>query len=76
MTTLVGITIRWALRFLKQIGTQDEPGCNSLYIVVGTMEAGQLGAPCWLGKHHVDPHTVPPDICVAMYMDGPKVEEW
>ena len=29
------------------------------------------GAQCWLGKH-VDPHTVPSDICVAMNIDGPK----
>ena len=44
-TTLVGITMGWALRFLRQIGTQEEPGCNSPYVVVGTMEVGSWG-PC------------------------------
>ena len=43
MTSLVGITKGWALRFLKQIGTQEEPGCNTPYVAVGTMEVGSWG---------------------------------
>ena len=38
-TTLAGITMRWACRFLKQMGTQEDPGCNSPHVVVSTMEA-------------------------------------
>ena len=39
-TSLMGIMMGWALRFLKQIGTWEEPGCNSLYVAVKTMEVG------------------------------------
>ena len=34
-----------ALRFLRQIGTWEEPRCNSPYVAVGIMEAGNWG-PC------------------------------
>ena len=40
MTILAGITMGCALRFLKQIGTQEESGCNSPYVAVSTMEPG------------------------------------
>ena len=43
MTTLVGITMEWAFRFLKETDTREEPGCNSWYVVVGTMKAGKWG---------------------------------
>ena len=42
-TTLMAIMMGWALRFLKQIGTWEDPGCNSLYVVVGTTEVGIWG---------------------------------
>ena len=45
MLTLMGITIGWRLRFLRQAGTQEEPGCNSPYMMVSTMEVGSVG-PC------------------------------
>ena len=42
-TTLAGITIGQALRFLRPIGIWEEPGVTP-YVVVSTMEAGSLGA--------------------------------
>ena len=38
--TLAGITMGWVLRFLKQISTQEELGCNAPYVAVGTVGAG------------------------------------
>ena len=68
--TLVGTSMGWALRFLRQIGTQEEPGSNS---VCGSQyhRGRQLEASCWLSKH-MDPPTVSPDACTAMYVNGPK----
>ena len=37
---LVGTTMGQALRFLGQIGTWEEPGCNPPYMAVGTTEVG------------------------------------
>ena len=48
MMTLVGTTMEWAPSFLKQISTQEEPGCNSLYVVAGTMKACSWGP--WAGS--------------------------
>ena len=70
-TTFVWITMGQALRFLRQIGTWQEPGCNSPYLAVSTTEVGSWGASCWLSKH-MDPCTVPLHICVAVNIDGPK----
>ena len=42
------------------------PICSGQY-----HRSGQLGALCWLGEH-VDLHTMPSDVCIAMYIDGPK----
>ena len=43
--TLAGIINGWALRFLKQIGTLGELGCNSLYMVVSITEVANW-EPC------------------------------
>ena len=40
LTTLAGTTIGQAPRFPRQIGTWEDPWCNSPYMVAGTMEAG------------------------------------
>ena len=55
-----------ALRFLRQIGTQVKHGCNS-----HTYWSVPWKQPCCLGKY-MDSHTMPSDVCVAMYIDGPK----
>ena len=38
-----GTSMGWALRFLRQIGTQEDLGCNSPYVAVGTTEVGNWG---------------------------------
>ena len=40
---LVGTSMEWALRYLRQIGTQKDSRCNSSYVSVGTMEVGSWG---------------------------------
>ena len=57
--------------FLKQFGTQEELGCNSPYMAVSTMEVGNW-EPCAGSDQHMDPHTVPSDVCLAMNVYGPK----
>ena len=42
-STLVGITMGWAVRFLRQISTWKEHGHISPYVVVGMMETGSWG---------------------------------
>ena len=44
-TTLVGMTVGQAPRFIKQISTQEELVCNSPYVAVSTMEVGNQ-EPC------------------------------
>ena len=39
LTMLAGITMWWALKFLRQIDSQEEPWCNSPCVVVDAMEA-------------------------------------
>ena len=43
MMTFLGIIIRWVLRFLRQIGTWEEPGWHPPYVVASTMELGSWG---------------------------------
>ena len=40
----VSITMGWASRFLRQIGTREESGCNFPYVAVGTMGVGRWGS--------------------------------
>ena len=58
--------------FLRQIGSQEDPGCN---LPVGGSwyhRDRQLGASCWFSKH-MDPHPGHPQTPgVTMYTNGSK----
>ena len=65
-TTLVGITMGWALRFLKQISTWEEPGHNSPYVAVNTMELGKWDP--WAGLASTWTCTQCPQMSVLPWM--------
>ena len=68
--TMAGTTMGWAPRYLRQISTQEDPGAtpHTWQPMQYRQAAGALG---WLCEH-MDLHTVPSDVCLAMDIHGPK----
>ena len=72
---LVGTLMEWAFRFLTQIGTWEEPRCNSPYVAVGTTEVGNWGpqagaATMWTCMHCPQMPVLP---CMLMVSNGRMV---
>ena len=64
--TLARTTMGWAPRFLRQIGTQGDPRCNSPNTVASTKEVGSLGS--WAGSASTWTHMQYPEMSVWLWI--------
>ena len=66
----------WGLQWGRHSGSSNKMALErslsvTLHMLWSVQWKWAVGAPCWLGKH-MDPYTLPSDICLAMNIDGPK----